>query len=103
MEGASSAEATSVQAIENRSELEALVVAVRPDAARPGYSVVEVEVSVVRKVEALPNLLSDLEGKRVQVVTSDGGARTLTPGSRVTLSARRAGPLLVFAEPLPSP
>jgi hypothetical protein len=90
-----------VQVIENRSELDALVLDIRADAGRPGYRVAELDVSVVRSVEAFPNLLAELAGKRVDVVISDVDAHSLARGSRVTLRARRAGPMLVFAERLP--
>ena len=56
-----------VQVIENRADVDGKVIAVRPDAVRPNYHVVTVEVGTAAAVAGYPNLFADAAGKQLEI------------------------------------
>jgi len=87
-----------VQVVENRADLEGELLDIRPDPDRPGHKRLTVAVSSVREVESFPNLLGGVRGTRTEIVVPDDQAGALKPGTTVRCRARRAGPMVVYAE-----
>jgi hypothetical protein len=88
-----------VQVVENRTDLEGVVLSRAPDPERPGYDVVDIDVRRATPVEGYADLLSSRVGSHLGVHFK----RDLLPGGRLEGAAIRcraflAGPGVVMAE-----
>lgn len=87
-----------IQVVENRADIEGVVLAVSPDAQRAGHSLVTVEVRAVANVASYPNLFADAVGTRLEMVATPDAAAALGIGKSVRCRIRRTGPAAVLAE-----
>ena len=87
-----------VQVIENRADIDARVVAIKPDATRPEHRVVTVEVGGTQTVEGYPNLFARTSGSQLDLIVPAEAAKPLTVGAAVRCRIRRGSPNAVFAE-----
>lgn len=93
-----------VQVVENRALLDGRVCDIREDPLRPDHKLTVLEVDSVHSVAPFPNLLTEAQGRQVEVVMASEQANALKQGDAVRCSARRSGPATIFVErcePLP--
>jgi hypothetical protein len=87
-----------VQVIENRADIEARVLAIKPDTSRPEHRLVTVEVGSTQAVEGYPNLFAKTPGSQIDLIVPAEAATPLKVGAAVRCRIRRGGPNAVFAE-----
>jgi hypothetical protein len=87
-----------VQVIENRTDIDGRVVAVKSDAARPDHRIVTIDVGAAIPVEGYPNLFANALGKQLDIVLPKELAEPLQVGAAVRCRIRRAGPTTVFGD-----
>ena len=87
-----------VQVVENRADIEGVVLTLRADANRADHWVATIEVHAVTDVESYPNLFRDAAGTRLDVIAPPDTAAALGVGKSVRCRIRRAGPATVFAQ-----
>lgn len=87
-----------VQVVENRADIEGVVVSVRPDDARPGGHLATLSVSTVVPVEGYSNLFAEAAGKTLDVILPESAGKPSNVGSRIRCRIRRTGPLSVFVD-----
>jgi hypothetical protein len=88
-----------VQVVENRTDLEGVVLSRAPDRERAGYDILDIDVRRATPVEGYADLLSSRVGEHLAV----GFRRGLLPGGQLEGAAIRcraflAGPGVVLAE-----
>lgn len=93
-----------VQAIENRTDLDGVVVARVPHPELPDYDILDVDVTDAKPVEGVADLLSSRIGSRIALNVR----RSLLPpgpveGQRLRSRAYLGGPGAIFAEQDPTP
>ncbi|NJO16475.1 MAG: hypothetical protein HC877_12250 [Thioploca sp.] len=89
---------TSVQIIENWSDVTGVVRSYQPSADTIGFMAVELTVQKVSSVEGFTNLLEQLEGKSLVVLMPEELVKPLniSLGDIITCRVRRAGTNRVF-------
>jgi hypothetical protein len=87
-----------VQVVENRADVDGKVVAVRPDAARPNYHVLTVEVGAAAAVAGYPNMFADAAGKQLEISVPSDAAKSARVGATVRCRVRRAGPTTIIGD-----
>jgi hypothetical protein len=87
-----------VQAIENRSDVEGRIVAIKAAKADPEHRLVTIAVGAVTAVEGYPNLFASTSGSSIDVILPAHLATPLKVGGMVRCRIRRTGPTAVFAE-----
>jgi hypothetical protein len=94
---------TMVQSIENRTNLQGRVRGRRADPDRPGWELLDIEVTRADPVPGLPNLLSEAVGSTIAVSVP---GELLPPGdldgASIRFRAYRGGPDAVLAEKDPA-
>lgn len=87
-----------VQAVENRSDIEGRVLAIKADETRPEHRLITIAVGAVTPVEGYPNLFASIPGSSIDVILPADLATPLKVGGTVRCRIRRTGPSAVFAE-----
>ena len=87
-----------VQIVENHAEISGELLSVTPDTERPGFVVLDVQVTDARNVADFPNMFARDVGQTITVTARDGRAAASARPGPVTLRVKKTGPGMSFVE-----